>query len=158
MRLNVDNYRSILSKSGLNDTEVCRCTGLLEKTLLWIFDNGAIEVSTLERIADALECQVCDIAMEDIGSMTENVIEWQRDAQCATLSLSQRRTITRVKKLAEWYPEKCQIIAENKDGSVYAHIPVEWIKIAPIAQRTKKQREQARLNLQKSRSMGDRNG
>lgn len=158
MRLNVDNYRSILSKSGLNDAEVCKCTGLSEKTLLWILDNGAIEVSTLERIADALGCNTGEIALEDIGSCTENVIEWQRDAQRATLSLSQRRTITMVKRLAEKYPEKCQIVAENKDGSICAHVPVEWIKIAPLAQRTEKQRVQACLNLLKSHSVRDENG
>lgn len=141
MRLNVDNYRSILSKSGLNDAEVCKCTGLSEKTLLWILDNGAIEVSTLERIADALRCNTGEIALEDIGSCTENVIEWQKDARRATLSLSQRRTITRVKRLAEKYPEKCQIVAENKDGSICAYVPVSWIKINPEMNLTDEQRE-----------------
>lgn len=61
----------------------------------------------------------------------ENVIEWIRDEKRATLSLSQRRTISRVKQLAEQYPEECQIVAENKDGSVCAHVPVSWVKISP---------------------------
>lgn len=33
MRMNVDNYRCILSKSGLNDAEVCKRTGLTEKSI-----------------------------------------------------------------------------------------------------------------------------
>lgn len=61
----------------------------------------------------------------------ENVIEWIRDEKRATLSLSQRRTISRVKQLAEQYPEQCQIVAENKDSSVYAHVPVSWVKLSP---------------------------
>lgn len=40
MRMNVDNYRCILSKSGLNDAEVCKRTGLTEKSLIYILDNG----------------------------------------------------------------------------------------------------------------------
>lgn len=37
----------------------------------------------------------------------ENAIEWLKDEKRATLSLSQRRTISRVKQLAEQYPEEC---------------------------------------------------
>lgn len=150
MRMNANNYRSILSKSGLNDTEVCKRTGLSEKTLFWILDNGFIEISTLERIADALGCSVGEIALEDIGSSTENVIEWQRDAQTATLSISQRGTISRIKKLAEKHPEKCQIIAENTDGSIYAHIPVKWIKIHAERDLTDEQRKVIAEQLHKN--------
>lgn len=150
MRLNVNNYCSILSKSGLNDAEVCKRTGLSEKTLFWILDNGFIEVSTLERIADALGCSVGEIALEDIGSSTENVIEWQRDAQTATLSISQRRTISRIKKLAEKHPEKCRIIAENTDGSICAHIPVSWLKIYPERDLTDEQKKAIAGHLHKN--------
>ena len=78
----------------------------------------------------------------------ENVIEWLRDEKRATLSLSQRRTISRVKQLAEQYPEECQIVAENKDGSVCAHVPVSWVKISPPAVRTETQREAARRAME----------
>ena len=141
MRLNVNNYCAILSKSGLNNAEVCKCTGLSEKTLLWILENRFIEVSTLERIAEAIGCTPGEIAAPDITGFSENSIEWVRDQQQATLSLSQRRIISRVKSLAKKYPEECQIMTENPDGSIYAHIPVEWIRINPGKNLTEEQRQ-----------------
>lgn len=78
----------------------------------------------------------------------ENAIEWLKDEKRATLSLSQRRTITRVKQLAEQYPEECQIVAENKDGSVCAHVPVSWVKISPPREVSETQREISRRNMQ----------
>ncbi len=81
----------------------------------------------------------------------ENVIEWIRDEKRATLSLSQRRTISRVKQLAEQYPEECQIVAENKDGSVCAHVPVEWIRINPGMELTEEQRKKKAETLRANR-------
>lgn len=82
----------------------------------------------------------------------ENVIEWLRDEKRATLSLSQRRTISRVKQLAEQYPDECQIVAENRDGSVCAHVPVSWVKISPSREVSETQREASRRNMQALRS------
>ena len=131
MRLNVSNYLDILSKKQLTDEYVQKATGLSKMTYLWILKRGFIECSTLERIADAVGCPVGDILSPDYEGYAENVIEWVKDDKRATLSLSQRRTITRIKELAEKYPDKCEILAENKDGSLYAHIPVEWVRINP---------------------------
>lgn len=108
----------------------------------------------MERIADAIGCKVGDILKADPlpkdEKYTENVIEWVKDEERATLTLSQRRTITRVKELSKSHPEKCQILAENEDGSVYAHIPVSWIKINPpmnlSEEQRKKQAERMRRN------------
>lgn len=71
----------------------------------------------------------------------ENVIEWIKDEKRATLTISQRRTITRVKKLAQDRPEECQIVAENQDGSICAHVPVSWVKILPPKELSEKQME-----------------
>lgn len=79
--------------------------------------------------------------------MTENVIEWIKDEQRATLTLSQRRTITRVKHLAAQYPDQCKIVAENKDGSISAHVPVSWVKISPPKKVSDAQREISRENM-----------
>ena len=62
--------------------------------------------------------------------MNENVIDWIRDSKYATVTFSQGRYITKIKKLAEKYPEECEIVAENPDGSIMAHIPVKWILIS----------------------------
>ena len=62
----------------------------------------------------------------------ENVIEWIENEQVATVTLSQKRHITKIKKLAAEHPEDVQIVHENMDGSVLVHIPVSYIKfIAP---------------------------
>lgn len=82
-----------------------------------------------------------------MDSCIENVIEWIRDEKRATLSLSQRRTISRVKKLAEQYPDQCEIVAENEDGSICAHIPVSWVKISPPKKVSDKQREASHNNM-----------
>lgn len=61
----------------------------------------------------------------------ENVIEFLRNQQTATVCFCQPSYVSRVKELAERFPEECQITAENNDGSIVAHIPREWIKISP---------------------------
>lgn len=83
--------------------------------------------------------------------MNENVIEWQKDASVATLTLTQKRMKTRIRQLAEDRPDECSIIAENSDGSMCAHIPTAWIRINPSVQLTEAQRqaraEQLRRNV-----------
>lgn len=147
LRLNVSSYRRITDKNGLKDEEVCKRTGLSEKTLSWILDNQYAEGSTLERIADAIGCTPDEIALPDTMRNTENVIEWLRDQEQATLTLTQPRTITSVKKLADKHPEECRIVSENKDGSICAHVPTKWVRILPLAKRTEEQREQARRRM-----------
>lgn len=142
MRLNTDNYQRILNEKQLSHEYVQKATGLSEKTYSWIIDNGFIECETLERIADAINCPVGDILSPDYAGYSENVIEWIKDEKWATLTLSQRRTISRVKKLAAQYPEQCQVVAENKDGSICAHIPVSWVKISPPRELSEEQRQQ----------------
>lgn len=149
MRINVNNYSNFLTKSGLENEDVCKLTGLSEKTLSWILKNRYLEVTTLELIADAIGCEPGEIAAPEISSNTENVIEWVRDSEQATVTLSQRRTITRVKELAERRPEDVQIVVENKDGSIVAHIPTEWIKINPPKQYTEEQKRKLAENFRK---------
>jgi len=60
----------------------------------------------------------------------ENVIEWIDGQKTATVTLSSRRQITKVKKLAEKHPDLVQIDWENKDGSIVAHMPVSAIKFS----------------------------
>lgn len=73
---------------------------------------------------------------------TENVIEFLKDQQTATVTFSQGRYKTRIRKLAKRYPEECQITVENRDGSIVAHIPVEWIRINPRKELTEEQKKQ----------------
>ncbi len=77
----------------------------------------------------------------------ENVIEWVRDEKRATLTLTQGRYRSKIKKLAKTHPEECQIVEDNKDGSIVAHIPVNWIKISPLKKVNEQQKEQARERM-----------
>lgn len=73
----------------------------------------------------------------------ENVIEWIDGQKTATVTLSSRRQITKVKKLAEKHPDLVQIDWENKDGSIVAHMPVSAI-IFRIDTITEEERERRR--------------
>lgn len=72
----------------------------------------------------------------------ENVIEFIENEKRATVTFSQGRFKTRIRKLAVEHPEECQIVAENKDGSICAHVPVGWIKINPTRQLSDEQRSE----------------
>lgn len=77
----------------------------------------------------------------------ENVIEFLENQERATVTFSQGRYKTRILNLAKQRPEECQIVAENKDGSLCAHIPTSWVKISPPAARSEEQREKARERM-----------
>ncbi|MCJ7833848.1 hypothetical protein MUB23_00380 [Cuneatibacter sp. NSJ-177] len=120
------------------------------KAFSWILENQFADLEVIEIIADAVGCNVKELALCDYEGYVENVIEWIRDQTRATVSLSQKRTISRVRKLAKEHPEKCQIVAENKDGSICAHIPVSWVKIVPGRALTDEQRTQHAEQLKRN--------
>ena len=72
----------------------------------------------------------------------ENVIEFIENEKRATVTFSQGRFKTKIRKLAESHPKECQVMKENKDGSLLAHIPVSWIKINPTRQLSDEQRKE----------------
>ena len=65
-----------------------------------------------------------------MDNMNENVIEFVRNSETATVTFCQGRFVTKVRKLAEKYPEEVQITHENEDGSIVAHIPTSYIMIS----------------------------
>lgn len=82
-----------------------------------------------------------DLSNNDFG---ENNIEFFRNADRATCYFSQGRFISKIRKLAEKYPDECEIVGENKDGSIVAHFPVKWIHISNVKREmTDEQREAA---------------
>ena len=89
-----------------------------------------------------------------MDSVTENVIEWIRGQQTAILTLTRSSLVTRVKKLAEQRSEECQIIAQNEDGSILAHVPVKWLRIKPtltLSEEEKERRKEIALNMVEKR-------
>ncbi|MBS5131156.1 MAG: helix-turn-helix transcriptional regulator [Lachnospiraceae bacterium] len=150
MRLNITKYREVMKQQNIEKADIERMTGIAVQTLDWIFENEYLEVSTLERLAEVVECDIREIALPDHHD-NENVIEWLRGGKTATISLTQGRTITRVMKLAKSRPEECRIIAENADGSIVARVPVGWIKISPIREVSEEQKEAARVRMKEMR-------
>ena len=142
MRLHVNNYLAILQEKQLEEETVRKATGLSKRTYHWIMENGFIEVETLERMADAIGSSVQSIAKEDPYGCEENTIEFTRDSKTATVTFSQGRYISKIKKLAESHPEECKILVENKDGSIVARVPVSWIKINPGRNISEEEREE----------------
>ena len=77
-----------------------------------------------------------DAGNVDIGDCYtdhENVIEFEKGSKTATVTFCQGRYITRIKKLAERFPDEVEIISDGK--SIVAHIPSKWVKINPSIQR-----------------------
>ena len=150
MRLNINKYQEMMQQRNIEKVDIERMTGITVQKLGWIFENQYLEVSTLERLAQVVECDTREIALPDHYG-NENVIEWIKDGKTATLSLTQGRSISRVMKLAKRRPEECKIVAENKDGSICARVPVGWIKISPIKEVSEEQKEAARVRMKEMR-------
>lgn len=69
------------------------------------------------------------------------------------VSTGEQKIRNRLAKLYEQYPDEVKLIAENQDGSVFYHVPKNWIKISPSIKRTltDEQREAARDRLAAAR-------
>ena len=86
----------------------------------------------------------------------ENVIEWITNDKTVTVTLSQRKYITKVRKLAEKFPDEVEFLYENKDGSVLVKLPLRAIKINLTEKRelTEEQREVIRDRFRLAKESG----
>ena len=66
----------------------------------------------------------------------ENAIEWLTGQDTITVSLTQKRFVNRVRKLAKKYPKTVEIVAENEDGSIMAHLPINALHLTIFTQNT----------------------
>ncbi len=64
-----------------------------------------------------------------MAEIKENVIEWITGDKTVTVALTQKRYINRVKMLAEKHPNLVEIVAENADGSLCAHLPLKALHL-----------------------------
>ncbi len=148
MRLKTEAYKEIMREKGLTTDQICKSTGLSEFSLNWILDNGGFTSDgTLKALAIAAGVELKGIVRPDPSDNVENGIEFLKDSKTATVQFCQGRYKSRIKKLAAERPDECKILAENKDGTLLAHIPVEWVKISPPAARSELQRELAREKM-----------
>ena len=77
----------------------------------------------------------------------ENVIGWYKDSEIATVTFSQGRYISKIKKLAEKYPDDVKVL-ENADGTILAYIPVKAIHLS-ITQISEERRKAASERFKK---------
>ena len=78
--------------------------------------------------------------------MNEIVIEWFKGENVASVTAySGSRIKNKILKLAEKHSDVS--VVENKDGSIFAHIPTDWIRIKPKRELTPEQRELAMKNI-----------
>lgn len=68
-----------------------------------------------------------------MADLKENCIEWLNGQDTISVTLSQGRYISKVRKLAEKYPDLVQILKENDDGSIFAHMPLKSLKLNIIS-------------------------
>lgn len=66
------------------------------------------------------------------GEMTQEcVIEWLRGQKEVTVTFAgNTKYNSKVRKLAEQYPDEVKIISINCDNSIVAHLPLSYIKVS----------------------------
>ena len=151
MRLKTEAYKEIMQEKGLTTDQICKSTGLSEFSLNWILDNGFTSDGTLKALAVAAGVGLKGIVRPDPSDNVENGIEFLKDSKTATVQFCQGRYKSRIKKLVAERPEECEILAENKDGTLLAHIPVEWVKIIPPRQLSDEQKKEVAERLSRRR-------
>lgn len=76
--------------------------------------------------------------------MNEFVIEWIKGAEYAGVTVPSGTALkSKLLRLAEQNPDEVKIIAENNDGSLFAHVPVRYVKISPPKKVSNEQKEAA---------------
>ena len=60
----------------------------------------------------------------------ENVIEWIAGSDKVLCTFSQRKFISKVKRMAEKHADSVEILAENPDGTMLARIPLKAIHLS----------------------------
>ena len=81
-------------------------------------------------------------------SSQECAIEWIRNSRTATATFpGNTKYCSKVKKLAEEYPEEVKIKYTNPDGSIVATLPTKYIKISAPKKVSEEQREKMRQRI-----------
>ena len=77
-----------------------------------------------------------------MAELRENVIEWIDGMDTVSVTFTQRKYINKIKKLAQKHDE-VDIVKENEDGTLFAHVPLSYIKISAPRFMSEEQRRQA---------------
>ncbi len=92
----------------------------------------------------------CTFDKERICIMREFVIEWIKGDEYAGVTVPSGTALkSKLLRLAEQNPDEVKIMAENEDGSLFAHVPVNYIKISPPRKVSEEQKEAASERFKK---------
>lgn len=112
----------------------------------------------MEEIVKEIEEELQENMQEDIeddvvrgSDQRENVIEWYNGSERMTVTLSQRRFINKIKRYAGRFPNEVEIVRENADGTLLAHVPLRFLDVRPPREVSEEQREKFRENMKKYR-------
>ena len=81
----------------------------------------------------------------------ENCVEFLNNQKTMTVSFCSQKWITKIKKLSQSNPDDVEIIAENKDGSICAKLPIKFLKISAPRKVSEEQRQAASERFRKLR-------
>lgn len=66
-----------------------------------------------------------------MDEIRETIYEHAAGSDTFTVTAAERKSIGMLRKLAEKHPGEVEIVAENADGSLVAHLPYSWMRIVP---------------------------
>lgn len=76
--------------------------------------------------------------------MNEFAIEWTKDRDYAGVTVPSGTALkSKLMRYAEERPDEVKVMAVNKDGSAFFHIPVNYVKVSPPRKVSDEQREAA---------------
>lgn len=92
--------------------------------------------------------------MDDVRNTDcrENSIEWYNGNEIMTVTLSQKKFINKILKLAELYPDEVKVDIINDDGTILAHIPLRYLRFTRPRELSEEEKEIARERLSKFRN------
>lgn len=84
----------------------------------------------------------------------ETCFEYLSENPWGTFSTDEAKWVRKIEGWQKEYPGEVVITARNKDGSIVAHLPKKWFKVAPPIKRTytDEQRAEMAARLAKART------
>ena len=82
--------------------------------------------------------------------MNEFCIEWIKGRDYAGVTVPSGTALkSKLMRYAQERPDEVKLMAENKDGSAFFHIPISYVKVSPPRKVSEEQREAAGERLRK---------
>lgn len=89
-----------------------------------------------------------------MDAVNENVIEWLKgDTMAAVTAPTASKLKGMITRLNKKYPDEVEILACNQDGSIFAHVPVEYVTLKRPRELSEAQRAAAMQALTKAHEL-----